>query len=389
MKFKKRTLLLATLISTIFLSNNFTQSALNQEARTIIYKDNQIDENTLLSEFDNHQIEENKEGLTILADKSFNSDILDDLDLVGFNSLSSTFSVNYQLNYIEKEDTVFLNVTLNDNDLKIVDNIPGLPTINNKGESDIIFSIENELIYLSSLIDEDKISNTGWFTNLIKKFVDTTVNAISTVVKKLEPIIKPAVKISSYFAIRLIGKDNAASIGAKILNMKKDEQGIYHADFDCWQQYFGYSDLYDVVFDSATSMRYGKFDFDINNDLFSDYILWAWKGDYLNLGAGAELGIYTRWKYSDTIWKVDKSKAMKMTLKLNYKNKTLFDYRPIEKQWWITGFDYKTQNVDRDDLTATFTVKFNDYHMYRCFKEKYNKSKEWNFSTYMKPTLTL
>lgn len=172
--------------------------------------------------------------------------------------------------------------------------------------------------------------------------------------------------------------------------MKKDEQGIYHADFDCWQQYFGYSDLYDVVFNSATSMRNGKYDFDINNDYYSDYILWAWKGDYLNLGAGAELGIYTRWKYSDTIWKVDKSKAMKMTLKLNYKNKTLFDYRPIEKQWWITGFDYRTQNVYRDDLTAIFTVEFNDYHMYRCFKEKWNVIKSpWNFSTYMKPKLTL
>ena len=55
--------------------------------------------------------------------------------------------------------------------------------------------------------------------------------------------------------ITILGPERAASWGAKILNMSMDEQGIYHANFDCWQQYFGYTDLYDVVFDAATSMR--------------------------------------------------------------------------------------------------------------------------------------
>lgn len=36
-------------------------------------------------------------------------------------------------------------------------------------------------------------------------------------------------------------------------------------------------------------MEKAKFEFSSGE---RDYIFWAWKGDYLNLGAGAELGIY-------------------------------------------------------------------------------------------------
>lgn len=119
--------------------------------------------------------------------------------------------------------------------------------------------------------------------------------------------------------------------------------------------------------------------------------MWAWKGNYLNLGAGAELGIYERWEYSDEIWKVDKSNAMKMTLKLEHKKKgLLFDWRHTAKQWWITGFDPKTPNVYRDDLTATFSVEFTNTNMYNCFKNQWQKKdNRWSYKTYMKPVLTL
>lgn len=32
-----------------------------------------------------------------------------------------------------------------------------------------------------------------------------------------------------------------------------------------------------------------KFSFTVDN---FDYILWIWRGNYLNLGAGAEMGLY-------------------------------------------------------------------------------------------------
>lgn len=72
--------------------------------------------------------------------------------------------------------------------------------------------------------------------------------------------------------------------------------GIYHANFNCWQKNVGYDDLYDEVFDNGTQvlgrerMERHKYEIDIdpsaNNG--TDYILWAWKGGYYNLGAGCD-----------------------------------------------------------------------------------------------------
>ena len=83
---------------------------------------------------------------------------------------------------------------------------------------------------------------------------------------------------------------DTAAIGAFFLQMYKDNEGVYHASFDCWQQLFGYNNLYDFFFDLGTSCEPAKFPFTYNG---KEYIIWMWKGDYINLGAGAELGIYT------------------------------------------------------------------------------------------------
>ncbi len=366
-------------------NNNYKQIT-----RTVEYNKIDFDENAF-DDFDSHEILQKNGNISIKAEKSFDSKIFNEFDLVGFDENSDEFIVAYEINYIEKEDTVFLSATIvGDNDIDIIDTVPGLVSLNSAGEPDVVFSIENELIWLSDLTDSSIINNSGWFKNLIKKITNKVVKVASTIVKALEPIIKPAVKVITYFAVKLLGQNVAAYLGATILNMKADTEGIYHADFNCWQQYFGYTDFYDVVFDSSTSMRFGKFEFDIDYDGYSDYVLWAWKGNYLNLGAGAELGIYERWEYSDEIWKVDKSNAMPMTLKLEHKTKgTLFDWRPNDKQWWITGFDPKTPNVNRDDLKATYGVEFMNSNMYNCFKNTWKYDSRWDFTTTSKPILTL
>jgi len=81
---------------------------------------------------------------------------------------------------------------------------------------------------------------------------------------------------------------DTAQIGGKLLNMKKDKKGIYHANFNGWQQHFGYNKFYDFMFDLGADMKSTKISFTHNK---VKYVLWAWKGDYINLGAGA------RWEY--------------------------------------------------------------------------------------------
>jgi RHS repeat-associated protein len=165
----------------------------------------------------------------------------------------------------------------------------------------------------------------------------------------------------------------------KLAGFIRDDDGIYHARQDAIQQIGGYNDLYDTVFYYGTSMDAAKFDFVCGD---RSYILWAWKGDYLNLGAGAELGIYSNKSGLagkiplsspiDDHWLVDTSLAMSMSLTLNDRNgNELFHYAPEEKQWWITGFDPYLQNVQASDLTATYTITFNGQSMYNSFFKKY------------------
>lgn len=168
----------------------------------------------------------------------------------------------------------------------------------------------------------------------------------------------------------------------------RDTDGIYHARQDAVQQIGGYNDFYDTVFYYATDMEKAKYPFTYAD---RDYIFWAWKGDYLNLGAGAELGIYSNKSGIagkniitcpfDELWLVDTNLAMTMTLTLTDRNgNQLFSYSPNEKQWWVTGFNPYYQDVNASDLIATYTITFIDEAMFKAFYQAwYGVSKNWSF----------
>ena len=164
----------------------------------------------------------------------------------------------------------------------------------------------------------------------------------------------------------------------------QDSGGVYHARQDCLQQYGGYNKLYDTVFDYATSMKAAKFDFNMDG---KDYTFWAWKGDYLNLGAGAEMGIYKRAEVNGIKtehWLVDTNLALPMTLTLkDNKGNTIVDYKPGDKQWWVTGFNPYYQDVKAGNLTASYTVDFSsNKKMYDAFYKSHQANvPSWNFDS--------
>ena len=177
---------------------------------------------------------------------------------------------------------------------------------------------------------------------------------------------------------------------------RDEETGTYHAKQDGSVQslkYVGYNNLYDGVFNCFTRMNKAKFQF---SDDRKEYIFWAWKGDYLNLGAGAEMGIYSRLKVNDTPtehWLIDKSLSMPMTLKVeDNKGNQIIDYKPSEKQWWVTGFNPSSQFYQASNLKATYTVDFSGKEgMYEAFikSDDYLKNKrKWSISNDNKYLLT-
>jgi hypothetical protein len=131
------------------------------------------------------------------------------------------------------------------------------------------------------------------------------------------------------------------------------------------------------------------------------YVVWLWKGDYINMGAGAEIGFYnidtrimtnlfgeeTTRNFVNTFDNVifweeadQKDTMTNNTLVLNYvgaggSSENVFQYYPDTTQWWTTGFNSDYQNVNAKDLYATGTMDFsvNPYteQLFADFHEEY------------------
>lgn len=174
----------------------------------------------------------------------------------------------------------------------------------------------------------------------------------------------------------------------------RTSDGVYHTRQDCWQRFFGYNTFYDWAFSLGTCMKRFRFPFDSGG---KQYIFWAWKGDYLNLGAGAELGIYSRLVVNGKgtgHWVAETKSALPMTMTLKHNGKDIASYKPSTKQWWITSFNPYYQNVTAGHLTVSVTINFSSKKkLFDDFYHKYgvgrNKSNRWKFETKnYKATLT-
>ena len=97
-----------------------------------------------------------------------------------------------------------------------------------------------------------------------------------------------------------------------------------------------------------------------------------WKGDYLNLVAGAETGIYTG---CEPFWQVSVEDAMPMELALYDSNgNVILSYDPEDPQWWITGFDPMTQGVPADDLIVIGSIDMSSNpELFESFKKAYGQ----------------
>ena len=155
--------------------------------------------------------------------------------------------------------------------------------------------------------------------------------------------------------------------------------GIYHADQNCWQKPFGYNDFYDYVFDGFTSMDVGKYPFTLEDG--TSYTIWMWKGDYYNLGAGCETGIYYG-NEGDYHWNSADNTNLYMSLALYDKKngKWIFNYNPTDPQWWITGFNPKEQDRKAEDLEVHGSIDFSQNpDMWDAFYGEYKGEKGWCF----------
>lgn len=356
-----------TSLASVSLLSSFSNGFVGESAskndvsyvRNVSYSES---ENLDFDDFETSVYQETSYGFQIVATKNFDSSLFKKVDLV--SSSSDDIEVTYEVHYFESEGRVTLDLYQNGNPIQdpLLETVEGLVTLNPDGEADVLFASGNEYIYLSELLQESPFDQASWW----KKFCEW----VKGKVQKVIDVVVSGLRLLTHIAVEVIGRDGAVSF----LDMTKDSNGIYHADFDCWQQIGGYTDFYDFVFRLGSKMRTTKTIFyDDDDDGQDDYVIWGWKGDYWELGYGGEMGIYKRLGDSE-VWYVDKKLSIDMTLMVEYRTSTentdwttIIDWDPSEaegysdKTWWITGFnpEYAGQVLQNPELLrATYTIHF-------------------------------
>jgi RHS repeat-associated protein len=161
--------------------------------------------------------------------------------------------------------------------------------------------------------------------------------------------------------------------------MDKHSDGTITSAAQAPQLLGGYNDVYDKVFDATChTAPPEKFDFTYGD---KNYVVWAWKGDYLNLGAGAEIGFYSQDKDdTDEHWGADQDGYIpKMTMSLRGAGAggaEIVGFAPDKAQNWVAGWKPSMQKTYPKDLAATMTVDFsNNKGMLKAFEEKWGGDK--------------
>lgn len=122
-----------------------------------------------------------------------------------------------------------------------------------------------------------------------------------------------------------------------------DGNFYYTDDKDCWQENFGFNEVYDNL--SPLSMMY----YDTVRTTFEyggkEWMIQMWKGQYGMVFVGGEVGVYTRDLGSSGSHYVcaDKEDWLNMEMAFMWDENNNGNYKAIfnrdyEKYWWCTGF---------------------------------------------------
>lgn len=158
-----------------------------------------------------------------------------------------------------------------------------------------------------------------------------------------------------------------------------------------WQQEVGYSWWYDYFFSLGGPIKRLMLKFDTSGNGNSSpvyYVIWCWKADYWNLGAGAEIGIYSTDVASNAsanFYEIDPQLTVHTRMKIDYTfyqstsalptvKMTLNDFH--QTNWWVTSFTPSVQLPDINRLDVELNVRFtgdNYYPLMKAFRDEYNK----------------
>lgn len=145
-------------------------------------------------------------------------------------------------------------------------------------------------------------------------------------------------------------------------------QGIFFSAMNPWNRQVGYCLAYDAIgplFQTNLDTKRFKFSFG-----GYDWMIQVWKGQYGAYSTGAEIGTYYR--EPDTVYFppslylcVPDEMMLEVEMDLYYKDEFLFN-RPLQKNWWLTGF-VVFQSCEPEDVRVDAKIVFPGEEMRDAF----------------------
>lgn len=149
--------------------------------------------------------------------------------------------------------------------------------------------------------------------------------------------------------------------------------GVIHTQANPLQLLGGYNDPYDVTFKVGTggAAENIKYKFQYRG---KSYVVWAWKGEYLQMGDGAEVGFYTQNKplnRAGPLWNSDTGDPdlPKMSVSLSEGGSTVASFAPEKPQVWVGSWNPRKLDRDTGAMNVTDTVTFQNSGMYTAFRK--------------------
>jgi hypothetical protein len=125
-----------------------------------------------------------------------------------------------------------------------------------------------------------------------------------------------------------------------------------------WQKGVGYNWWYDWFFNLGGSVDKKTFSFVKNG---THYVVWCWKGEYWNLGAGAEIGIYYNNNAAQAnagYYLIDPEFLLIRVLMNVVYDGELITTNFAQTNWWVTSFTPRKQKPELNKLSVALKVEF-------------------------------